>query len=626
MAVLRNIIVSSLTVTAVVALRLDLKVPKIFQSENETKPESVEKSRTQASKKKLKENANTKDSKESTRDIADPVTESETSKSLSDSETPNASNRLSQNPLRNNNSLNRPSGNNNSNTSASPKRSTARNEDKSSNRTPASTNNPFSKVLNDAGLVDSSTSSPDTGSSSDALADSEASPSATESSDSDIPYAPEENTASNNSDDAGTNPYAKDDSSSETSATDESENNPYGNDGSYEDIANNTNDSGHGSSDTESVENTHSSDSDSSADSEVDRDIASDDSSSESDDSPSSDSSASSGQNSGSTSGGSASGGSLGGTVISGGGFNDGASTTGSSSGSTDVETAATTTGGNSGGGSVGPSSLTCTSNTGSGSFQSPINITLSCSSTAVIKYCISQTCDCDPATGTVYTGAFEVGASTDTYCMSFKGVASNGVSSSVEEMSYLFNPALPDLQVSHQTIQYQTTELGGTMTFTSNDFGSTNLTSIGVLNLMAQDPAGLSCTEIVENAQNLTLMSVMNETDATTYASLQTIDLTLTTDELTYGDNFLTAWVKNGNFDEPDYACTTNKVVLQDFPYFESSVIDYSANDQFVGGFTHVGFFENSSLYRGPAGSAGVSEQDTDSQQLKTGILSTFY
>lgn len=292
--------------------------------------------------------------------------------------------------------------------------------------------------------------------------------------------------------------------------------------------------------------------------------------------------------------------------------------------------------GGSSGGGGGGETDeLSCSASVGNGSYSYAFDVSLTCSNSAGLRYCISENTCCDPETGATYSGPISINAGAGTYCLSFIGEAdSDGSLSGVENRMYTLNPALPDLQVAHTKKYFQTTELEGVMNLSSIDFGN-SLLSAGVINLNYNDPGptGLNwtCMDIINEHSTLSSPAtnyVMADTNATSFTPTSQVNVYLRTTNLSYGDNFLTSYLKNGSFVDPIVACSTTKIVLEDFPYFESLPYHGVAgtNDvrEFSGGFTHLGFFEpEATVYRGPAGS---DSETVSSQELETNIFGVFY
>lgn len=276
---------------------------------------------------------------------------------------------------------------------------------------------------------------------------------------------------------------------------------------------------------------------------------------------------------------------------------------------------------------------LTCSANVGGGNYGNPIEVTLSCSTTAMIKYCLQEGSCCDPTTGTTYSSPLVIGATDGSYCLRFYGDNSTKVST-ITEVTYNINSSLPDLLVTHTKIQYQTTQLPGRHTIDSNDFGQANFW-LGEINLKSHDPGSgglnLSCQEIVENHSSLTSPSpqeVFTPMDMALIASGSQVEVPVSTAELAYGDNFLTSYILDDNYAAPLYSCSTNKIILKDFEFFaiESCHGDAGTNQvrEFSGAFTSYGIFEQASVIpRAPAGSA-TEEQNT--QELRVGSFAVFY
>lgn len=286
---------------------------------------------------------------------------------------------------------------------------------------------------------------------------------------------------------------------------------------------------------------------------------------------------------------------------------------------------------------SPSPSSdkLTCSSNLGTGAFSSTQTVSLTCTSAAEIKYCLSENVCCDPDSGNIYTGPISVGVAPGNFCLSFKGTKTgSSKTSTVSEISYTFNGALPDLQVAHQRIFYQTTELQGQLSVTSTDFGIDNHT-LGVINLMNHDPgsSGLnwSCADIVDQHNNLTSSTPsipLAPTSVTGIPNSSQIDVFLNNLNLRYGQNYVASYIVNDNFMSTFVSCSTTMVTLTDFEFFEANPnqAEVGTNDvrEFSGGFTPYGFFEEeSNVYRGPA---GLGSQNVATQELRTGLFGVFY
>lgn len=278
---------------------------------------------------------------------------------------------------------------------------------------------------------------------------------------------------------------------------------------------------------------------------------------------------------------------------------------------------------------------LDCTANLGTGAYSSTQAVALTCTSSAEIKYCLSENTCCDPDSGSIYTGPINVGTNPGNFCLSFQGTRTDhSKTSPLKEISYTFNGALPDLQVAHPKIVYQTTELRGQLNITSDDFGVDNHT-LGVINLMNHDPgaSGLnwSCADIIDQHSTLTAsvpLIPLASTDVASISNSSQIDVFLNNLNLGYGKNYVSSYIINNNFMDTFVSCSTTLVTLEDFEYFESSPnqAEIGTNDvrEFSGGFTHLGFFEpEATVYRGPA---GLGSENVATQELKSGLFGVFY
>lgn len=301
------------------------------------------------------------------------------------------------------------------------------------------------------------------------------------------------------------------------------------------------------------------------------------------------------------------------------------------------TETQPTPTGSTSSGGSSTPSTkpFTCSADVGSGAFKNPIQVSLSCTNTASVRYCLAEGACCDPETGATYTAAIPVGQSPKSYCLSFVGEMEDGTLSSVVQKNYAFNPGLPHLMVTQPQTTYQTTELNAKSMVASDDFGKDDFT-MGVINLFNHEPvaSGLTtCEEIVTDHSSIVAtplpLFAIPEVATGSYTPSSQLTLSVGKSKLQYGDNWLTTFLKNASFDEMFYACSTTKVVLEDFLYFQAgaSFGGPGSNQirEFEGGFTELGYFEaEPTLYRGPA--SGQATEVVSNQRLKSGLFSIFY
>lgn len=279
---------------------------------------------------------------------------------------------------------------------------------------------------------------------------------------------------------------------------------------------------------------------------------------------------------------------------------------------------------------------LNCSANIGGGAYSNPLSVALTCSAAADIKYCVgSGGICCDPeVSGVSYTSNVVIGATDGNFCLSFIGETYSGVSSTVVQQNYIINNELPHLEASQPIIFYQTTELAGQSHIASDDFGKLNF-GVGLLNLMQNDPGptgmNLECDEIVTNYVTFPApapVEILSFFDTSGVASTSQLDVPLVLSNLGYGENYLTTYMRDTNYAAPIYSCSTTKVTLEDFPYFQADIYHGDAGSntvrEFEGGFVAYGFFEEeTNVYRGPAGS---STEDASGQKLESGLLSVFY
>lgn len=279
------------------------------------------------------------------------------------------------------------------------------------------------------------------------------------------------------------------------------------------------------------------------------------------------------------------------------------------------------------------PVAVSCDASLGAGTYQNPSSVTLTCTTAATLKYCIQENTCCDPRTsGTTYTGAFTIGTAAKTYCLSFYGTTSS-TSSSVVQKNYVFNPAAPNLTATHDKRYYQTTQLQGLAVMTSTSFGNAEF-NVGQINTQNRDPGpsglNLTCSALVDTYQSLTPLPVETfvPTSMSGFLPSDQIEVFLRLPKLVYGNNFITSFAVHVNYVERA-ACSTTRVVLQDFPYFVSETAhgDIGTNTvrEFSGGFSSLGFFEadDTNLNRGPA---GESVENQSGQELRTGLFGVFF
>lgn len=278
-----------------------------------------------------------------------------------------------------------------------------------------------------------------------------------------------------------------------------------------------------------------------------------------------------------------------------------------------------------------GPSTLRCASNYGTGAYNHPIGVTINCSSAAEIRYCIGVGTCCDPETSDLlYTGEFTVGAQEGQYCLSFVG--ENAMArSSVMRVTFDVNHVYPHMEVTHPRTTYQTTELAGISYLASNDFSKENY-YIGQINLKSHDPGpdgnDLTCEQIMNDYSSFTspLVSMtLALYDMMGLSPSQQIEVPLNLTQLVYGANHITSYVVNQNYVSPLYSCSTTKVVLNDFEYYQVESVHREIGtggvQEFTGGFQAYGFIDEDAdeAMRAPASVSGEAD-------LETGMVEIFY
>lgn len=278
----------------------------------------------------------------------------------------------------------------------------------------------------------------------------------------------------------------------------------------------------------------------------------------------------------------------------------------------------------------------TCTPSVVGGSFNAPIKVSISCNYPSTIKYCVAKDTGsgcCDPeSVGSTYSAAVAIGKQNATYCLSYVGTNTQG-ETDVFQNTYTFNSTLPDLQVGHPKTYYQTTELTGKSFFTSLDFGKAGY-SIGQINLKTHNPdatgANLTCEEIVSNYVGMPVpnpVSILSLLDVSLDTPSTQITIPFRADQMEYGDNFITSFIENTNTVVPLYSCSTTKVVLQDFEYFDTTPTfgDVGTNTvrEFTASISPYGFFEDeANVYRGPAGEGSSVVAGEELQQGQFGMF----
>lgn len=299
-----------------------------------------------------------------------------------------------------------------------------------------------------------------------------------------------------------------------------------------------------------------------------------------------------------------------------------------------------TNTPSSSSGGQGSLSNLSCSASKLSGAFNEPIAVALTCNSPSTIKYCVSYnasttpTC-CDPETdGHDYTTPVKMGSKNGNYCLSYFATSISAGRFDVQDQSYVINSTFPNLLVGHPKTYFQTTELSGTSFINSLDFGKPGY-NIGQVNLKEHDPGvsgeNLSCEEIATTYGTFlppVPVDILTLLDVSLDSPSSQIEIPLRPEHLSYGENFIASFIVNNNTNPALYSCSTTKITLSDFEYFDYDLAfgDPGTNTvrEFTAGFSPYGFFESETdLNRSPA---GVRTSEQSGEKLESGLFGIFF
>lgn len=274
---------------------------------------------------------------------------------------------------------------------------------------------------------------------------------------------------------------------------------------------------------------------------------------------------------------------------------------------------------------------LTCSASVPNGSYSYALSVTLSCSSSAAIKYCLSEGSCCDPnsSSGKTYSNStpIVIGENNSQYCLSYYAVGKSS-KTDVAQKVYQINKQIPDLYVETPVTWMQTTEAPINSNIISLNFGKNDF-SLAQISYFSHDigPDGdhLSCEEVATEMSSYTSPSPLHTLSLLSVSGLSTsqqVEVPLSPASLEYGTNYIATYMVNTSRAIPTYACSISEITLMDFPFFDSSAI--SDSGEFVGGFTPFGFYEeNFDFPRAPAGQS--SSGDTD-QKIETAFLTVIY
>ena len=292
-----------------------------------------------------------------------------------------------------------------------------------------------------------------------------------------------------------------------------------------------------------------------------------------------------------------------------------------------------------------------CISDTTSGAFSNPIGVKITCTAQSNIKYCVGIAADasgcCDPlASGSLdYSSQVVLGQTTGSFCLSFYGESASAGDSVVYQQVYTFNTTLPDLNVVHHQLFYQSTQMYNPNTvstadfinsFTkvhSADFGKPHF-GIGQINFKENDPIGdsLGCEQIVTEYSSLypSAQSNLSFLDVSLNLPTQQLQIPLLFNNMNYGDNNIFTYMENRTYVDVSsiYACQNAVIKLEDFDYFQADQLAFSAPDissvrEFTGAFSPYGFFEDPAT---PNGISGLTTKDQTGQKLEYGMFGSIY
>lgn len=276
---------------------------------------------------------------------------------------------------------------------------------------------------------------------------------------------------------------------------------------------------------------------------------------------------------------------------------------------------------------------LFCSASVPDGSYSYALSVALSCSTSATIKYCLSEGTCCDPdsSSGFIYSSSSPilVGQLDAQYCLSFYAFNSSNDSSDIFRRRYDISKSLPDLYVETPVSWMQTTEAPISANINSLSFGQNNF-SLAQISYLSHDVSStgddLKCDELATQMQSYLSPSpiyTLSPFDVSHLISSQQLEVPLTPAHLSYGVNYLATYIANLNGPVPTYACSVSQVTLMDFSLFDYAAVT-STDNELTGGFTPFGFYgDPTSLVRAPAGESSFSHPD---QKIETSFLSIVY
>ncbi|AYF43954.1 hypothetical protein BALOs_0944 [Halobacteriovorax sp. BALOs_7] len=223
--------------------------------------------------------------------------------------------------------------------------------------------------------------------------------------------------------------------------------------------------------------------------------------------------------------------------------------------------------------GSSGPSSndvavteVTCSHDMAEGSYATPISVTISCSESATIWYCLDTGgSSCTPSIQ--YTAPINLPTDGD-YGISYYAQASASTTD-VDDLLYRIDTTSPDLSVSHDVIYAQTTQVPLQNTTASTDFGMPDY-YYHQINFKSFDPLTAAtpwtCNEVLNDYATATPSPQVIQTNfstsglAVTDQIIQTVDMP----NLVIGDNHIVTVLEDRVLGV--VSCQVQNVVVKDF------------------------------------------------------------
>lgn len=215
---------------------------------------------------------------------------------------------------------------------------------------------------------------------------------------------------------------------------------------------------------------------------------------------------------------------------------------------------------------SVAVTQVTCSQDMAEGSYATAISVTISCSETATIFYCLDT--GGSPCTPTIqYTAPINL-PTDGSYGISYYADASAS-STEVDDLLYTIDTTGPDLSVSHDVIYAQTTQVPLQNTTTSTDFGVPDY-YYHQINFKSFNPLTAStpwtCSEVLSDYATASPTPQVIQSDFPT-SGLTVADQIIQTNDmpsLVIGDNHIMTVLEDRALGV--VSCQVQNVVVRDF------------------------------------------------------------